>query len=64
MSSPDPLAEILANCRAAMRATDEARRIIEACLLDIETSFKADPCRTADMKSRRPDEKWPPTGAS
>jgi hypothetical protein len=47
-----------------MRATDEARRIIEACLLDIETSFKADPCRTADMKSRRPDEKWPPTGAS
>ncbi len=36
MSSPDPLADILANCHVARRAIADAQSIVEACIVEIE----------------------------
>lgn len=36
MSSPDPLADILANCHAARQAIAEAQFLIETCIAEIE----------------------------
>ncbi len=54
MSSPDPLADMLANCNAARRAIAEAQLVIETCIAEIEATCAT---RTVDtMQSHTPDE--------
>ena len=50
MSSPDPLADILANCHVARRAIADAQSIVEACIVEIEKTCVSDRENAVDTK--------------
>lgn len=45
MSSPDPLASLVENCRVAMQAIEDAQSIIETCIARLEATSAADRAR-------------------